>query len=743
MNWAFLQLVINPETRLLYRLLKSAVSNAPDQSKDALKVLVNLLQKQHRDAYVAFDLQLQHHGFFNAAQSVFNTVCETEPFDRQRVLELCQNALLQGNYEIANVRWTYLLDQEPTNLGAKKVLIDIMLKQGKVEAAQERVYCAKESSDNVVFDLAQFSLYLAQGKGSEANNFLDNVIDERLDNVNFATHIAGFLLQVGRHEDVEPLLTALLESHPDNYGILFKLAQAAFRRRSHALAARRLEILIDKNPSDVNARSLYIRCLLEIEGAESAQTYLNSLKESFEDYALWLSEIRILLSQRNQRKTLDYINNKLAKNAVGTVPWGVLQGLYIQKINILMHMSFEHSADERYAEVHRVFDEILLFRPMDQDVKKLYCDVLIAQGRNDEAEDIITSLPIWMDQLTVELHMWRLKNAGDNCGAKEVWRKYCTSVRIPQIQQSDPEALERLDDKIIKDGIGEVTLITVIKDEYTRLSWFLGYYRKLGVDRFIFIDNGSQDNSRKYLLEQPDVHLYLAHDPYYLGYDGVKWINDVANKHVTNGWVLYVDVDEALIFPGVESKGIHELTAYLDDHNQEAVSGMMLDMFADKTQQPPDTRDRNNYLDAYPFYENSYQSISVKACPYKYQIGGFRRHFEVSENMTKTPLFRGGRDISLMYSSHSISPAVISDVTCVLLHFKFTDQMVDVFSKDISENSRTALCNSRHKSYLRNLENNNGRVPVDRKLVLRYENSAQLMETGLIQCPEDFLKDTG
>ena len=44
-----------------------------------------------------------------------------------------------------------------------------------------------------------------------------------------------------------------------------------------------------------------------------------------------------------------------------------------------------------------------------------------------------------------------------------------------------------------------------LRNERGRLPHFLRYYREMGVNHFLMVDNGSYDGSREYLAEQPDV----------------------------------------------------------------------------------------------------------------------------------------------------------------------------------------------------------------------------------------------
>ena len=108
--------------------------------------------------------------------------------------------------------------------------------------------------------------------------------------------------------------------------------------------------------------------------------------------------------------------------------------------------------------------------------------------------------------------------------------------------------------------------------------------------------------------------------------------------------------------------------------------------------------------------------------------------FADKSQQTKTPLIRGGRNIKFLSSSHIISPAVISDVSSALLHFRMTDQFVDELKNDITHNQRNPNCTARQWGYLHQAIAHDRR-PHAIKAERFYENSDSLARLGLIGAP--------
>ena len=55
-----------------------------------------------------------------------------------------------------------------------------------------------------------------------------------------------------------------------------------------------------------------------------------------------------------------------------------------------------------------------------------------------------------------------------------------------------------------RDGV----VLCNVKDEIDRLPHFLRHYRAIGAKRFVFVDNGSTDQSSRYLADQGDCDVY-------------------------------------------------------------------------------------------------------------------------------------------------------------------------------------------------------------------------------------------
>ena len=81
-----------------------------------------------------------------------------------------------------------------------------------------------------------------------------------------------------------------------------------------------------------------------------------------------------------------------------------------------------------------------------------------------------------------------------------------------------------------------ILAFTTLRNERVRLPYFLSYYRELGVEHFLMVDNGSTDDSREYLLEQGDVSLWHTEASYRKARFGADWLGWLQMRYGHGRW---------------------------------------------------------------------------------------------------------------------------------------------------------------------------------------------------------------
>ncbi len=158
---------------------------------------------------------------------------------------------------------------------------------------------------------------------------------------------------------------------------------------------------------------------------------------------------------------------------------------------------------------------------------------------------------------------------------KKIWPT-CTS---PLIQDNQLELLstpERLNELLNS----PVTVVAVVRNEMIMLPHFLAHYRQLGVQCFLMVDNLSDDGTREYLLEQPDVGLFSAETEYQRSHYGVAWQQALLSNFCLNKWVLIADADELLVYPNCETVALAEFIESIErEEGVDCIRTDMIDMY--------------------------------------------------------------------------------------------------------------------------------------------------------------------
>ncbi|MFN3525016.1 MAG: glycosyltransferase family 2 protein [Paracoccus sp. (in: a-proteobacteria)] len=126
---------------------------------------------------------------------------------------------------------------------------------------------------------------------------------------------------------------------------------------------------------------------------------------------------------------------------------------------------------------------------------------------------------------------------------------------------------------------GDILAFVTLRNERVRLPYFLDYYRSLGVNHFLFVNNDSDDGSGHYLREQPDVSLWWTKASYKKCRFGMDWMNWLLMHYGDGHWCLTVDPDEFLVYPHCDTRPLSALTSWLDASGRRSFPAMLLDMY--------------------------------------------------------------------------------------------------------------------------------------------------------------------
>ena len=258
-------------------------------------------------------------------------------------------------------------------------------------------------------------------------------------------------------------------------------------------------------------------------------------------------------------------------------------------------------------------------------------DTAMAAGRDEAARTIMTSLA---EELPAHREVQRrLARLDWQDGAVERSRARWARITAhdPRIH-GGPDPIDRLDTHPLPAPAGEIRAFLLVRNELDRLPWLLAYYRALGVDRFLVLDNGSDDGTREWLLRQgPDVHLFHTEASFAASGAGMRWTNRLLDAHGVGAWCLTIDADEVLVYPRCETAPLPVLTAYLDRCGAEAMAAPMLDLYAEAPLDEVSYMPGESLIEAFPWFDaTGYVRRDSNDFPYFRLHGGCRARCSTS-----------------------------------------------------------------------------------------------------------------
>ena len=253
---------------------------------------------------------------------------------------------------------------------------------------------------------------------------------------------------------------------------------------------------------------------------------------------------------------------------------------------------------------------------------------------------------------------------------------------------------------------GDLLLFSTLRNEKVRLSWFLRYYRDLGIDHFLFVDNDSDDGSREYLAAQPDVSVWTTTASYKRARFGVDWLNWLQMRYGHGHWTLVVDSDEFFVYPFCDTRPLRALTDWLDASSIKSFSAMLLDMYPKGPFGEHVYREGTDPFEIAQWFDSGNYTMSKnrKFGNLWIQGGPRARTFftdapERAPALNKIPLVKWHRDYAYVSSPHMLLPRGLNLVydewggekaSGCLLHAKFLDTFAHKATEEMARKQHYA-----------------------------------------------------
>lgn len=328
-------------------------------------------------------------------------------------------------------------------------------------------------------------------------------------------------------------------------------------------------------------------------------------------------------------------------------------------------------------------------------------------------------------------------------GSSELHKVFSTALVATQgIQAAFARyGLQQVDERPARPAPGEILCCLVTRNEYPRLPTYLAYYRALGVERFFVVDNGSEDGTLEYLLEQPDVHVWRSDFPFGSANFGAAWFDLLLRRYGVGHWTLMMDADELLVYAGCESYPLRALCADLDAQGKQALGGMLLDMYADRPVAQTVYNPGESFIETCPFFDRqAYHTEFRNGGPYHNQttrFGGVRQRVfgeATKVYLNKVPLLYYQPERILAGGQHwtDLPASQIVDQGAVVLHFKFFASFSNYVRQEVARGQHYGNA-QQYRQYAAVLEHAPDLILYSAQHSERYTGSEQLLRLGLLQ----------
>ena len=633
---------------------RAAVADRPDDP-GAWQSHVRVLRLLHR---------------FKDAEALIEVGRRRFPAVRTVALEAARLAMQRESHAEAAIHYHRSLALPGTAAEALDELAKVLAAQHCFAAARSlldrlaAVEPAKHSRREALARLAE-----DEGDLERAQTVWQEVLELEPSNLRAKLARGRLLEAFGRMAEAERLYRDLGERHPASPEPLYQLGRLALVQASPEVALAWLERAQALDPLDWPMRAATVRATAELHRFAAARRLAAAQVERLPDFL----DAHLLCAWVEERAGRDKAADRRLTDAAAAFPQAWLPALRHAEL----HLRHGRAGSAR---VH--LERSLLDHPATFSLRLTLVDACFAGGDTTAAARHLATLaddyPLHRE--VTKRHARLEVGAGRHATARARWAEV---IRLDRRVAGPPIHLERLDDRPLPPPGGEIRLFTRLRNEALRLPWFLDFYRAQGVSRFVVVDNGSDDGSRELLLAQPDVHLYLTTDSYAVYGGGMRWLNELLERHGCGAWCLTVDVDELLAYPHAEHLDLRGLIAHLDRQGAEALQGFMLDLYGEDSLQRLAYAPGDNPLRTCRCFDRSgYVERDHPDFPFRTVTGGLvARYFYAGLQdgvyLHKVPLVRWQPGLRYTSSTHTLFPVPLAEESCVLLHLKYMADFVD------------------------------------------------------------------
>lgn len=239
---------------------------------------------------------------------------------------------------------------------------------------------------------------------------------------------------------------------------------------------------------------------------------------------------------------------------------------------------------------------------------------------------------------------------------------------------------------------GAVLAFASLRNEALRLPYWLAHHRRLGVDRFLIVDNDSDDGTLDLLSDQPDVALWRTGESYRAARFGMDWLTGLQHRMGVGHWCLTLDADELLIYPHWQERPLRALADELQNRKVDALGALMVELFPKGSLSSTACAPGQDPVEVLPYFDASgYRVRRQRPAQNLWVQGGPRDRVFFADRprraptLNKLPLVFWRRGFAWLNATHAALPPRLNRawdgpgdtrLSGALLHTKFLPEIV-------------------------------------------------------------------
>ncbi|KAB0538982.1 hypothetical protein HNQ68_001548 [Pseudochrobactrum saccharolyticum] len=340
----------------------------------------------------------------------------------------------------------------------------------------------------------------------------------------------------------------------------------------------------------------------------------------------------------------------------------------------------------------------------------------------------------------------KVKNVGSKMKvigwrAKTALRNRLLNLKLTALDNKAGRSLKIIKNETHKIKKNSIILFCCLRNEKLRMPYFFDYYKKLGVDHFIIVDNDSNDGFIEYCNKLDNVTLYHTQSSYKNAKFGMLWLNFLLKKYGTNHWCVVVDPDEFLVYPHMQTRSLKALASFLEEEKRECFHAIMIDAYSDKNLAATTLNEGDNPFEVCPYFDKDGYIQTSSWGGGTWIRGGPRMRVYFSDKpskspaLNKIPFIKWRSDFHYNMSMHDAYPIYLNQAhtpgsvspTGALFHFKLVGSLIDKANEEMKRKEHYAA-GVEYEKY----QFSESPIFYTDGISVTYKNDEQLIKLGLM-----------